>query len=386
MLQRLAVLGSTGSIGTQALEVAAAHPDKFRVSVLAAHQNIKLLEEQIDRFRPDIAAVADPAAAAALRGCYAGPTKILGGEEGLLEAAAYREADTVLTSMVGFAGLRPTLAAIDAGKKIALANKETLVAAGELVMAQAKRKGVPILPVDSEHSAVFQSLAGGKRENINKIILTASGGPFRGMTRRELGAVRVEECLKHPNWSMGRKITVDSATLANKGLEVIEARWLFDVDYDKIEVVVHPQSIIHSMVEYCDGAVIAQLGAPDMRGPIQYALSYPDRLAGSVPALDFASVAALTFQPPDGETFPALGLAFAAGRRGGTMPCVFNAANETAVYAFLRGEARFLDIPEIISRTTAAHVSITRPSLADIFAADEWAREFAARAISELHK
>lgn len=386
MPKPIAILGSTGSVGTQALDVIADHPEHFSAAVLAAHGNDGLLEEQIERFKPEIAVLADVRSAERLRSRYRGRTQILAGEEGLLEAAVYPGADIVLTSLVGFAGLKPTLAAIGAGKTIALANKETLVAAGELVTSLARANKVQILPVDSEHSAIFQCLCGLERENVRKLLVTASGGPFRGKTARELQHVTLEQCLRHPNWSMGRKITVDSATLANKGLEVIEARWLYDMRYDQIEVVVHPQSIIHSMVELVDGAVIAQLGAPDMRGPIQYALTYPGRLASQVPALDFQKMGMLTFEAPDTETFPALQLAYAAGRTGGTMPCVFNAANEVAVTAFLRNQVRFLDIPLIIGEVMRQHTSTDHPALAEIFAADQWARDRADQSICELTK
>jgi len=373
-MQQIGILGSTGSIGTQALEVIAANQDKFCVKTVAAYHNDRLLEEQIEYFKPEIAVLVDRDAADRLVRRYSGPTLILTGEEGLIEAATHTKVDTVLTSLMGFAGLRPTIAAIEAGKNIALANKETLVAAGELVTNLAKEKGIKILPVDSEHSAIFQCLQGENKKNIHKIILTASGGPFRGFTREALQQVTVEDCLRHPNWSMGKKITVDSATLANKGLEVIEARFLFDVDYSQIDVVVHPQSIIHSMVEFNDSSVIAQLGKADMRLPIQYAFTYPDRLVANYPRLDFKTLSALTFSEPDIVTFPALELAFHAGRRGGTMPCVFNAANEVAVAAFLEGNIRFLDIVTVIHSVVQQHTQIQTPKLQDIYEADSWAR------------
>jgi 1-deoxy-D-xylulose-5-phosphate reductoisomerase len=382
MTTRLAILGSTGSIGTQALEVAAANPDRIKVVALAAHHNDRLLAEQLDRFRPSLAVLADGAAADRLRSRYRGPARIMTGEEGLTAAATLAEADTVLTSLVGFAGLRPTLAAIEAGKAIALANKETLVAAGELVTALAKRKGVAIAPVDSEHSAILQCLRGEEPDTVHRLILTASGGPFRTRAKEELATVTVAECLRHPNWAMGRKITVDSATLANKGLEVIEARWLFNVDYDRIAVVVHPQSIIHSMVEFADGSVKAQLGLPDMRLPIQYALSVPGRWPADFPRLDFAATAGLTFEQPDTDRFPALAMGYEAGRRGGTAPCVFNAANEAAVNAFLAGEIGFPDIAALIGRALAAHTATAAPTLGDLCAADAWARSFVASIIS----
>lgn len=384
MVKSIAVLGSTGSIGTQTLDVIAAQRDRFRVTALAAHHNDKLLAEQIERFRPEIAVLIDNAAADRLRKRYSGPTKILAGGEGLLAAATHGGTDTVLTAMVGFAGLEPTLAAIAAGKDIALANKETLVAAGELVMKEAAGRGVKILPVDSEHSAIFQCLQGERREKVRRILLTASGGPFRGYTKEALASVTVEECLRHPNWTMGQKITVDSATLSNKGLEVIEARWLFGVDYDRVEVVVHPQSVIHSMVEFTDGSVMAQLGQPDMRLPIQYALSHPDRWPSELPRLDFFALKALTFERPATDVFPALSLAYAAGRRGGTAPCVFNAANEVAVYAFLDRRIGFAAIAEVIAATTSRHAVVDSPDLAALMAADAWAREYAGELIRAL--
>lgn len=373
-MQHIAILGSTGSIGTQALDVIAANKDKFCVTALAAYHNDKLLEEQIEFFKPEIAVLVDREAADRLIKRYSGTTLILTGEEGLLTIANHPVVDTVLTSLVGFAGLKPTLAAIEAGKNIALANKETLVAAGELVTTLAKEKGVKILPVDSEHSAIFQCLQGEKTDQISRIILTASGGPFRGFTKEALQKVTVDDCLRHPNWAMGKKITIDSATLANKGLEVIEARFLFDVDYSQIDVVVHPQSIIHSMVEFHDGSVMAQLGKADMRVPIQYALTYPERVVANYPKLDFKTLSALTFSPPDTETFPALALAFTVGRMGGTMPCVFNAANEEAVFSFLRGEIRFLDIIAVVEKVIENHKIHITPNLDDIYQADLWAR------------
>ena len=373
-MQYIAILGSTGSIGTQALEVIAANQDKFCVTALTAYHNDALLEEQIEYFKPKIAVLVDQKAADRLVSRYSGNTLILAGEEGLLAAATHSEVNTVLTSLVGFAGLKPTIAAIEAGKNIALANKETLVAAGELVTELAKEKNVKILPVDSEHSAIFQCLQGENRKNISRIILTASGGPFRGLNTEALEQVTVEDCLHHPNWSMGKKITVDSATLANKGLEVIEAHYLFNVDYSQIDVIVHPQSIIHSMVEFNDGSVIAQLGKADMRVPIQYALTYPDRVVANYPRLDFKTLSALTFFEPDRITFPALQLAFNVGRSGGTSPCIFNAANEEAVYAFLKGEIRFLDIVKVIRSVVEKHKIIAKPNMTDIYNADLWAR------------
>lgn len=382
-MQQIAILGSTGSIGTQALEVISAHPAAFRASALVAYHNDELLEQQIKTFQPDLAVLVDEAAARRLQQRYHGKTQILTGEEGLYAAATQTQASIVLTSMVGFAGLGPTLAAIEAGKTIALANKETLVAAGEIVMAKAKAKNVAILPVDSEHSAIFQCLQGAPAGGLGKILLTASGGPFRGRTAADLQTVSVEDCLRHPNWSMGRKITVDSATLANKGLEVIEAHWLFDVAYDDIEVVVHPQSIVHSMVEFVDGSVIAQLGQPDMRIPIQYAFTYPQRLPAEFPRLSFATLKDLSFMAPDQTTFKPLGLAFAAGKQGGTMPCVFNAANEVAVEAFLQKQLPFLAIAEVIDQVLQRHTVTFAPALPDIYAADAWARQLAKDCIKQ---
>jgi len=383
-MHNIAILGSTGSIGKQTLEVVAANQDKLCVTALAAYHNDGILEEQIAHFKPDLAVLIDKQAADRLIKRYRGSTQILAGEEGLLEAAIYHKTHTVVTSMVGFAGLRPTLAAIDAGKNIALANKETLVAAGELVTERAREKGVAILPVDSEHSAILQCLQGEQKKNIDKIIITASGGPFRGLTAEQLNNITVADCLRHPTWSMGKKITVDSATLANKGLEVIEARWLYDINYDQINVVIHPQSIIHSMVEFVDGTVMAQLGMPDMRLPIQYALTYPDRIPAQFSKLDFRSVASLTFEMPDVTTFPALTFAYLAGTMGGTLPCVFNAANEVAVNAFLQEKIPFLHINTVIKNTLDNHKVIHQPSLADLYNADTWARQYADQVLREL--
>lgn len=385
-MQHIAILGSTGSIGTQALDVIAANMDKYKITVLAAYKNEQLLAEQIDYFNPKIAVLVDKHAADRMAARYHGPTKILTGEEGLLEAATFQETDTVLTSLVGFAGLKPTIAAIKAGKNIALANKETLVAAGEFVMSLAAEHNVSIYPVDSEHCAVFQCLHGESQKQVARIILTASGGPFRGRTTGELENVTVEDCLRHPNWAMGRKITIDSATLANKGLEVIEAKWLFGVDYEQIEVCVHPQSIIHSMVEFIDGSIMAQLGLPDMRLPIQYALSYPERLPASFPRLDFKTLSALTFEVPDTTNFPALKLAYDAGKKGGTMPCIFNAANEVAVHAFLNNEICFLDIPKVIDNTMQNHSIVHNIDLDQIYIADAWARRCALTVVADFRR
>lgn len=381
-MKSLAILGSTGSIGTQTLDVVRAHPERFRVTALAAHKSDGQIEEQIREFSPAIAVLTDEAAAVRLRARYHGATEILSGAEGLLAVAVLPTADTVVTSLMGFAGLAPTLAAIEAGKDIALANKETLVVAGELVMNAAKAHGVAILPVDSEHCALFQCLQGEKREAVERLILTASGGPFRGKKLAALKAVSLADCLNHPTWAMGKKITVDSATLINKGLEVIEAHWLYDMPYDKIEVVVHPQSIVHSLVSFRDGAVMAQLGLPDMRLPIQYALTYPDRVASDFPRLDFSRLGALTFEPPDTETFRGLEIAAKAGRTGGTAPCVMNAANEIAVEAFLDGFIGFLDIYHIIEKTLAARPVRRAATFEVLQEEDAWARQYARQLIA----
>lgn len=383
-MKHISLLGSTGSIGKQTLEVVAANPDKLKVRALAAHRSDELLEQQIRQFEPDIAVLSDKDAAARLAARYHGKTKILAGDEGLLAAATYDGADTVLASMVGYAGLRPTLAAIECGKNIALANKETLVAAGSLVMAAVRKHGVSLTPVDSEHSAIFQSLRGGAEKEVKRLIVTASGGPFRGKKRSELENVTLAQCLKHPNWSMGPKVTLDSSTLANKGLEVMEAHWLFDMPYDKIDVVVHPQSIVHSLVEFCDGSVIAQLGEPDMRLPIQYALSWPDRFDYSFEQLDLVKAASLTFEAPDLEAFPSLKIAVDCGKAGGTLPCAFNAANEKAVNAFLHDKIKYLDIPYITAAVTQAHDNVAEPQIEDIEQADAWARAEAQRVIEGL--
>ena len=383
-MKHISLLGSTGSIGKQTLEVVAANPDKLKVRALAAHRSDELLEQQIRQFEPDIAVLSDKDAAARLAARYHGKTRILAGDDGLLAAATYDGADTVLASMVGYAGLRPTLAAIECGKNIALANKETLVAAGSLVMAAVRKHGVSLTPVDSEHSAIFQSLRGGAEKEVKRLIVTASGGPFRGKKRSELENVTLAQCLKHPNWSMGPKVTLDSSTLANKGLEVMEAHWLFDMPYDKIDVVVHPQSIVHSLVEFCDGSVIAQLGEPDMRLPIQYALSWPDRFDYSFEQLDLVKAASLTFEAPDLEAFPSLKIAVDCGKAGGTLPCAFNAANEEAVNAFLYDKIKYLDIPYITAAVTQAHDNVVAPQIEDIEQADAWARAEAQRVIEGL--
>ena len=383
-MKNISLLGSTGSIGKQTLEVAAANPDKMKIRVLAAHTSDTILEEQIRAVEPDFAVLTDKEAAARLKSRYHGKTEILAGEEGLLAAATYSEVDTVLASMVGYAGLRPTMAAINCGKNIALANKETLVAAGSLVMEAVAKNNVSLTPVDSEHSAIFQALQGGKEDEVKRLLITASGGPFRGKKRSELETVTLAQCLNHPNWSMGKKITVDSSTLANKGLEVIEAHWLFNMPYEKIDVVVHPQSIIHSLVEFCDGSVIAQLGEPDMRLPIQYALSYPCRYHKAFDQLDLIKAGTLTFEAPDMEAFPSLRIAIDCGKAGGTLPCVFNAANEEAVYAFLDNKIKYLDIPYITEKVASLHKNIAVPCIEDIERADAEARAAAQSIIANL--
>lgn len=381
-MKNLVVLGSTGSIGTQTLDVVRANPDLFHVSVLVANRSDELLEKQINEFNPELAVLSDEEAAARLRARYAGKTAIKGGRQAVIEAAVYHEADTVVTSLMGFAGLEPTMAALEAKKDIALANKETLVVAGELVMAKAKEMGCAILPVDSEHCALFQCLQGQDRKALEKLILTASGGPFRGKKASELTDVTIKDVLKHPTWNMGQKITVDSASLVNKGLEVIEAKWLYGVDYDQIDVVVHPQSIVHSMVQYCDGTVMAQLGCTDMRLPIQYALTYPERISSSFPRVDFYQLAQLNFEKPDMDTFRGLKLAFEAGKTGGTMPCIMNAANEVAVEAFLKGQSGFLKIYDLIEAAMEKGRVEYNPSLEQLLEADQWARAFTRQALN----
>ena len=376
-MKRIALLGSTGSIGTQTLDVVRHYSEDFQVTALAASSNIEMLEKQIREFKPKMAVVYNEAKAAELKLRVRDiEVDILSGMDGLLAAATEASADIVLTAVVGMIGIRPTIAAIEAGKDIALANKETLVTAGHLIMPLAKEKGVKILPVDSEHSAIFQSLQGENRGQIHKILLTASGGPFRGKTLEDMQNVRVEDALKHPNWVMGRKITIDSATMVNKGLEVIEARWLFDVGLDKIQVVVHPESVIHSMVEFDDSAVIGQLGTPDMRLPIQYALFYPDRKPLHGEWLDLFALGTLHFEKPDLEVFRGLKLAYEALETGGSMTTVFNAANERAVAKFLDRKIQFLDIPEIIGEAMEKHTAITSPSLEQILDTEAATYEF----------
>lgn len=377
-MKNIAVLGSTGSIGTQTLEVVRNNPE-LRVVALAAGTNVKGLEEQIREFRPKLAAMWTEEAAAQLRASVADlDVKVVAGMEGLEEIAVCPESSVLVTAIVGMIGIRPTIAAIRAGKDIALANKETLVTAGHIIMPLAKECGVSILPVDSEHSAIFQSLNGEPANRIEKILLTASGGPFRGRTRQQLENIRPEDALKHPNWSMGRKITIDSSTLVNKGLEVMEAKWLFDVELDRIQVVVHPQSIIHSAVQYVDGAVIAQLGTPDMKLPIQYALFYPDRRPMAGKRIDLFELGQLTFEKPDTDTFTGLALAYRAATEGGSVPTVYNAANERAVALFLAGKISYLNIPELIGDAMQHHTKIENPSVEQILAAEAETYEYIA--------
>lgn len=373
MAKSISILGSTGSIGTQTLEVA--RNLNLKVLGLTAGNNIDLLEKQALEFKPIMVSVADECLADKLRSRLNGHgIEVYSGVDGLKRAASLKEVETVVTSIVGIAGLIPTLEAIKNGKDIALANKETLVTAGEIVMLEAQKHKVKILPVDSEHSAIFQSLIGYNINDISKLILTASGGPFRGKSLKELGQVTLEQALKHPNWSMGSKITIDSATLMNKGLEVIEAKWLFNVSLDKIQILVHPQSIIHSAVEYIDGSVIAQLGSPDMRIPIQFALTYPERCSSSFSRLNLLEANKLTFEEPDYKSFSCLRLAFDALKIGGTMPVVLNASNEIAVSLFLNRKINYLDIPRIIEKIMSRHTVNINPSLEDIIEVDRWAR------------
>jgi 1-deoxy-D-xylulose-5-phosphate reductoisomerase len=378
-MKHLAILGSTGSIGQSTLAVVAEHPEEFAVVGLAAGKNVDLLAEQIQRFRPALVSVQDEAAAARLRELVIrNPApEILAGRSGALAVATAPGVELVVSAMVGAVGLEPTLAAIRANLPVALANKETLVAAGPLVMALAKERGVPLIPVDSEHSAIFQALQGQRRADIRRLWLTASGGPFRSWDMERLQQVTPAQALKHPNWSMGAKITIDSATMMNKALEVIEASFLFGLPVDKIGVYIHPQSIVHSLVEFVDGSVLAQLGVPDMRLPIAYALTYPRRLPLNSPPLDLCAISRLTFESPDVTRFPGLTLGYAAAKTGGTMPAVLNAANEVAVAAFLEGRLKFLDISRTVAQTMAAHEPQTLTDLEQVLAVNQWARDFA---------
>jgi len=375
-IKKIAILGSTGSIGTQTLEIVRANPD-LQVLALSAGGNVDLLEKQIREFKPVLAGVWSEEGAADLRSRVADlPVKIVSGIDGLLEVATLDAVEVLVTAIVGMIGIRPTIAAIEAGKDIALANKETLVCAGHIIMPLAEKCGVSILPVDSEHSAIFQSLNGEPADKIEKILLTASGGPFRGKTREELAGMQVEDALKHPNWSMGRKITIDSSTLVNKGLEVMEAKWLFGVDLDRIEVVVHPQSIIHSAVQFVDGAIMAQLGAPDMKLPIQYALYYPDRRPMDGKRVNFFELGQMTFEKPNTEVFTGLALAYEAAKTGGSLPTVYNAANEKAVELFLNKKISYLQITELIEACMKAHRVIENPSVEEILTSEKEAYDY----------
>ena len=382
-MKKLAILGSTGSIGTQTLDIVRENPDKFQVAALTCGKNIKLLAEQIREFSPSAVCVSDASDAEALRGSFPG-LDVMCGREGLVYIAGQTEYDIIENSLVGMAGLEPTYHAIMSGRTIALANKETLVAGGALIMKTAAEKGVQILPVDSEHSAVFQSLEGYDKAQLKRIILTASGGPFRGKTKAELDNVTLEQALNHPRWKMGSKITIDSSTLMNKGFEVIEARWLFDVPASKIDVLVHPESIIHSMVEYEDRAVMAQLGLPDMRIPISLALNYPDRLANNMPSLDLAAIGSLTFEKPDMETFSCLKLAYDALEAGDTYCTALNAANEVCVAAFLGGKIRYRDISDTLARVMDMHRPSAEADLGEILRVDASVREQTAALLAEL--
>ena len=371
-MKNVAIIGSTGSIGTQTLEIVRVQED-LNIVALAAGSNIELLEKQAREFSPEVVGIWSEENAARLRECLADTDiRVVAGMDGLIEIAELSSSDILVTAIVGMIGIRPTIAAINAGKDIALANKETLVTAGHIIMPLAAEKNVAILPVDSEHSAIFQSLQGEPKAALDKILLTASGGPFRGKSAEFLETVTLEDALNHPNWSMGPKITIDSSTMVNKGLEVMEAKWLFGVDYSQIEVVIQPQSIIHSMVQYVDGAIIAQLGTPDMRVPIEYALFYPERRSLSGDRLDFSKLSQITFEKPDYKVFRGLSLAIEAGKTGGTMPTVFNAANERAVAKFLKGEIKYTDIVRSIEKCMDAHKVSAHPDLEEILATEQW--------------
>jgi 1-deoxy-D-xylulose-5-phosphate reductoisomerase len=388
-VKAITLLGSTGSIGTQTLDIVASHPDRFRLVGIAAGSNVDLLAEQVKQFRPEIVGIADKSKFAALQTALGGldyKPKLVAGEEGLVEIAAYGDAQSVVTGIVGCAGLLPTIAAIQAGKDIALANKETLIAGGPVVLPLVKKHGVRLLPADSEHSAIFQCLQGVPEGGLRRIILTASGGSFRDWPAEKLAQVTIADALKHPNWSMGKKITIDSATLMNKGLEVIEAHYLFGLDYDDIDIVIHPQSIIHSLIELQDSSVLAQMGWADMRLPLLYAVSWPERIATDWPRLDLVKAGDLTFREPDRVKYPAINLAYAAGRAGGTMPAVLNAANEQAVALFLDEKIDFLTIPRVIEQVCDRHRADHRldPTLEDILAVDDWARKIVLETTQKL--
>jgi 1-deoxy-D-xylulose-5-phosphate reductoisomerase len=383
-MKSLALLGSTGSIGTSALNIVRQFPDRFRIKTLTAKRNVKLLADQIQAFRPEMVAVYDHKAAKALQSLLPSPhgVEILHGPEGYRSAAVWTGVDTTIGAMVGAAGLAPILAAISAGKEVALANKETLVMAGALVISAVKAQQTRLLPIDSEHSAIFQCLQGQRRQDLEKILLTASGGPFLDCPAVDFDRITPDQALRHPNWEMGAKITIDSATLMNKGLEVIEAKWLFDLSAEQIEVIVHPQSIVHSMVAFCDGSILAQMGIPDMQQAISYALSFPERLPLEQPLPRLSDLGRLTFRDPDFARFPCLGLAFDACHEGGTMPAVLNAANEVAVAAFLSKKIRFTGIAAVVDATMNVHNLIKDPGLEEILAADAWARTMAHRTVA----
>ena len=387
-MKKITILGSTGSIGCSALDVIEKNPQRFRVVALAAGRNIKLLKKQIEKFKPKVVSVSTKESAYKLRETLNAKSKvkIFYDEEGLKDIASFPSADIVISAISGSAGLIPTIAAIEAGKDIALANKETMVMAGDIVTKKAIKKGVKIIPVDSEHSAIFQCLEGYNNRNIRRIILTASGGPFLNFTRKELEKVNLSQTLRHPKWKMGKKITIDSASMMNKGLEVIEAKWLFNVDIGDIDVLIHPQSIVHSMVEFIDGAFLAQMGVPDMKIPIAYALTYPERIMNDLPSLNLAKTGNLEFFKPDKKKFPCLGIAYAACLCGGTAPAVLNAADEIAVSAFMENKIRFIDLPEIIEKILSRHDSIKDPSLDDILQADLWARKETKKIVGRIIK
>lgn len=383
MKKKIAIFGSTGSIGTQALEVIASNPDKFEVEILTAHSNDTLLVEQAKKFNPNAVVIVNESKYSTVKEALAGTdVKVFAGEKALEEVAAFDTYDMMLAAIVGFAGLKSTLTAIDTGKAIALANKETLVVAGDIVMQKAVEKRVPVIPVDSEHSAIFQCLVGETRNKIEKVVLTASGGPFLGKKPNFLVNVKKEHALQHPNWNMGAKISVDSATLMNKGLEMIEAKWLFNLQPDQIQIIIHPQSVIHSMVQFEDGSIKAQMGLPDMKLPIQYALAFPQRIANNFPRYDFSRASALHFEQPDIKTFRNLALAGEALNKSGNMPCILNAANEIAVYGFLRNRIGFLDITELVERAMDKISYIPQPTLEEYFESDAEARNFAASLIN----
>ncbi|MEI4802582.1 1-deoxy-D-xylulose-5-phosphate reductoisomerase [Bacillus sp. FJAT-51639] len=377
MVKYISILGSTGSIGTSALDVVAAHPEHFQIIGLTANENIDMLEQQIQTFQPRIVSVSTKELANTLRSRISTQTKVVYGEDGLIEVATHPNTNLVLTSVVGVAGLLPTIEALKAKKDIAIANKETLVAAGHIVTELAKKNDCRLIPVDSEHSAIFQCLNGENNKEIEKLIVTASGGAFRDKTREEMKLLKAKDALKHPNWLMGAKLTIDSATLLNKGFEVMEARWLFDVPYEKIDVMIHKESIIHSLVEFVDGSIMAQLGAPDMRMPIQYAFHYPSRLASSFKKLNLLEIGSLHFEKPNLEKFPCLHYAYESGKIGGTTPAVLNAANEIANALYLQDKISFFDIEKTIYSALESHHNIANPSLEEVLAADQWARQYA---------